>query len=102
MATLGMARKANKIVIGETLVKEIQNKKVNLVIIAVDASDNSKKMLMNKCSYYEIEYVIILSKEQMAKAINKTMVSGVGISDINLAIKFKKNMKEGDFNEKGQ
>lgn len=100
LATLGMTRKANKLFIGETLLKEISKNNINLVIIATDASDNSKKALINKCSYYKTKYVIILSKREIAKAISKSLVSGVGISDKNFAIKFENIMKVGDVNEK--
>lgn len=100
LATLGIARRANKISIGETLIKEIATKKVFLVVIASDASAGSIKMITNKCKYYNVEYVIILNKSDIARSISKSLVSAVGINDRNLAIKFKMNMKEGGFIEK--
>ena len=40
---LGLANAARKIVTGETLIKKIRAKKVSLVLIAENASENTKK-----------------------------------------------------------
>lgn len=41
--TLGLAARARKIVTGETLITKIRSNEVEFVIIASDASDNTKK-----------------------------------------------------------
>ena len=41
--TLGLAARARKIITGETLITKIRNNEVEFVIIASDASDNTKK-----------------------------------------------------------
>ena len=40
---LGLAARARKIITGETLITKIRNNEVEFVIIASDASDNTKK-----------------------------------------------------------
>lgn len=94
--TLGLARRAGKVLIGETLVRAIAKNKIHLVLIASDASDNSKKMMINKCKYYKTEYVIILTKEEMSKAISKGIVSSIGINDVNFVKKIKLDLKDGE------
>lgn len=87
---LGLANAAKKLVSGETLLKCIRNKKIKLVLIANDASQNTKKKLTDKCHYYGIEYYIIEDDSQaLSKAIGKERVA-VGISDTGFANKIKK------------
>ena len=42
---LGLAARARKIITGETLITKIRNNEVEFVIIASDASDNTKKKI---------------------------------------------------------
>ena len=102
--TLGLCKCAGKISYGETLLKDIKNKKVYLVVVANDASDNSKKRIIDKCNYYKVEYKICLSKESITKAIGRIdVVSAIGIKDYNLVKKLKENIeREGGSNEEKQ
>ena len=43
--------RARKIATGDVLLKSIRQKKVDFVIIAEDASDNTKKKYIDKCTY---------------------------------------------------
>ena len=45
---LGLANAARALVNGETLIKSISANKVELVLIANDASDNTKKKITDK------------------------------------------------------
>ena len=47
--TIGICKCANKISYGETLIKDIKNHKISLVVICTDTSDNSKKKIIDKC-----------------------------------------------------
>lgn len=54
---LGLAERAGKLISGETKVLDaIRSGKAELVILATDASDNTKKMFHDKCSSYGIPY----------------------------------------------
>ena len=101
LSTLGICACARKISYGETLLKEIKGKKVYFVVVASDASDNSKKRLIDKCTFYKCEYTVILDKESISKAIGRLdLVSAVGIKDLNLVKKLKENIeRDGGFNE---
>ena len=102
--TLGICACARKICYGETLLKEIKNKKVYCVVVASDASDNSKKKIIDKCTYYKCDYVVCLDKESITKSIGRVdLVSAVGIKDSNLVKKLKENIeREGGSSEEKQ
>ena len=104
LSTLGISACARKISYGETLLKDIKNKKVYLVVVASDASDNSKKRLIDKCDFYKCEYVVCLNKDSITKSIGRVdLVSAVGIKDYNLVKKFKENIeRDGGVNEEEQ
>ena len=99
--TLGICACARKISYGETLLKDIKNKNVYLVLVASDSSENSKKKITDKCKYYRCEYLIYSDKESISKAIGRIdVVSAVGIKDINLTKKLKENLeRDGGQNE---
>lgn len=88
--TLGLASRARKIVTGEILIKKIRANEVYFVIIANDASDNAKKKLTDKCTSYNVEYVITSNISELSKAIGKNNRVAIGIEDAG----FAKNLKE--------
>ena len=55
LSMLGLAAKAGKIVSGEfSTEKAIKSGKAFIVIVSEEASENTKKMFRDKCSFYEI------------------------------------------------
>lgn len=83
--TLGLAARARKIVTGETLITKIRSNEVDFVIIASDASDNSKKKITDKCSSYKVDYVIASTIEELSSAIGKKNRVAFGIQDAGFA-----------------
>ena len=59
---LGLANAARALVNGETLIKSISANKVELVLIANDASDNTKKKITDK---YKDSIVKLLKKKKL-------------------------------------
>lgn len=88
--TLGLANRARKVVTGETLITKIRSNEIYFVIIANDASDNTKKKLIDKCTSYDVEYVIASNINELSKAIGKNNRVALGIMDKG----FAKNLKE--------
>lgn len=89
LSLLGLASRARKVLTGDTLLKSIKQKKVELVLIANDASDNSKKRFIDKCSYYHIPCYIFSNVDCLSNAIGKDNRVCVGICDKGFAIKIK-------------
>ena len=85
LSTLGLATRARKVVTGETLITKIRSNEVDFVIIASDASDNSKKKITDKCTSYHIDYVICSTIDELSKALGKKNRVAVGIQDAGFA-----------------
>ncbi|AEB29780.1 hypothetical protein CAR_c10870 [Carnobacterium sp. 17-4] len=69
---LGMATRAGKLTTGEDLsLKEIRNQSAKIVIVATDASENTKKKVSDKCSYYEIPFIIHFTRSELSQAIGR-------------------------------
>ncbi len=91
---LGLASRAGKIVSGDdSTLLDIKKKKVFLVIVAEDASDNTKKLFKNKCTSKEIEYIFVSSKIELGQSIGKHYRAVIGIKDRNFAKKIKEIIK---------
>ena len=63
LSMLGMAAKAGKVESGEfSTERAVKKGRGRLVIVAEDASDNTKKMFTNMCKYYEVPFVVLGTK----------------------------------------
>lgn len=86
LSLVGIAKKAGRISVGESAVKDsIRFGKCGLVIIAGDASDNTKKSVINSCKYYGATYYEVGTKEEIGRAIGKGNTSSVSVNDEGLA-----------------
>ena len=56
-----------------------------LVIIAEDASDNTKKLFSDKCSSYRVPMFRYGTKEELGRAVGKDLRSSIGVCDAGLA-----------------
>ncbi|HSH24024.1 MAG TPA: YlxQ family RNA-binding protein [Massilibacterium sp.] len=87
---LGLANRARKIVSGEGLVvKEVQLKRAKLVLLAQDASENTKKKITDKCSYYHIPLLLVKDRYTLGQAIGKDARVVVAVTDDGFAKKLK-------------
>jgi ribosomal protein L7Ae-like RNA K-turn-binding protein len=79
---LGLATRAGKVVSGEFMTeKSVKEGKALLCIVAEDASDNTKKLFRDKCSYYEVSYYVFATKDELGHAIGKTTRASLAILD---------------------
>lgn len=86
----GLAMRAGYVVSGdETTMKEVKNKNLYLVIIAEDASDNTKKLFKDKCSFRNIEHYQFGNKVEIGWSIGKSPRAVLGIKDKNIALQIK-------------
>ena len=70
---LGMATRAGKLVSGDGLTtKAIQKNQAKLVVVASDASDNTKEKMQNKCKFYNVPLDISFTKDEISQAIGKS------------------------------
>ena len=81
---LGLAKKSGSLKPGEMgSIEAIKKKQCKLLIIADDASDNTKKKFINLSKNYNISNIIFGSKEEIGSSIGKEFISVVAILDSN-------------------
>ena len=90
---LGLALRARKISSGEMVLSSIRSKQASLVIIAEDASENTKKKYVDKCTFYEIPYVWIESSTILSRAIGQNNRMAVAVNDAGFAAKIQSYLK---------
>jgi ribosomal protein L7Ae-like RNA K-turn-binding protein len=85
--------RAGKLKSGEFAVLEaVRHNKAKLVIISEDASDNTKKMFSDKCSYYNVPVEFFGDKEELGHAIGKEVRTSLAITDDGFAQSIRKNL----------
>ncbi len=86
LSLLGLAMRGRNLVSGEFQTLEAVKKgSAMLVIIAGDASANTKKLFTNKCTFYEVPVREFGTKEELGRAIGRDMRSSLGVCDAGLA-----------------
>ena len=79
--TLGLANRARKILLGtELVINALPKKQIHLVLLSNEAASNTSKLVINKCNYYEVDYLIV-DDYQMNQAVGKTNIKVIGIAD---------------------
>ena len=86
LSMFGLAARAGRIASGEfqteTAVKEGT---AQLVVVAEDASDNTKKLFHDKCSFYKVPVITFGTKEELGHAIGKEFRASLAILDEGFA-----------------
>ncbi len=86
LSLLGLAQKAGKLVSGEFMTENaIKDGSARIVIVAEDASDNTKKKFSNSAAYYEIPIAIYGDKESVGHAIGKEFRASLAVTDDGFA-----------------
>lgn len=91
---LGLATKAGMTASGEFMTeKSIKDGRAHLVIVSSDASENTRKMFLNMCTYYEVPIYIFGSKEELGHAIGKEMRASLAVVDAGFSKALVKQIK---------
>lgn len=89
MNLMGLAMRAGKLITGEELtIAEIRKQKAKLVFVATDASENTRKKIKDKSSYYEVPCFELFSEAEITQMIGKPR-KVFGIMDAGFAKKIK-------------
>ena len=90
---IGLAQKAGKVVSGEFMTeKAVKLGDAALVILAEDASDNTKKKFGNMCEFYEVPFRTYAAKDYLGHAMGKELRASLAITDEGLAQAIMKKM----------
>ncbi len=83
---IGLAKRAGRLALGESPSKDaVRFGKAKLVIIAEDASDNTKKSITDSCKYYGVKFYIAATKESLGHAVGNSFNAAVAILDDGFA-----------------
>lgn len=86
LSLVGLATKAGKTVSGEfSTEKSVKQGKALLVLVADDASENTKKKFRNMCEFYEVPIYFLADKEEMGRSMGKQIRASLAIEDENFA-----------------
>ncbi len=83
---LGLATRAGKTMSGAFCTERaVKTGCADLVVVAQDASENTKKMFRDMCSYYRVPYVIYGTKGELGHAMGKEQRSSLAVTDEGFA-----------------
>ncbi len=86
VSLISLATSAGKVASGEFCTeKEVKAGRAALVIVAGDASKNTKKNFRNLCKFYAVPYCEYADKDALGHAIGKEFRASLAILDEGLA-----------------
>lgn len=95
LSLIGLATKAGKTVSGEfSTEKSVKTGKGFLVLVAEDASENTKKKFRNMCTFYEVPLYFLSDKEALGRAMGKEFRASLAVQDENFAKAIMKVLEE--------
>lgn len=94
LSLIGLATRAGRCVCGEFMTeREIKSGAAALVIVASDASENTKKMFRNMCEFYEVPIYFYADKDTLGHAMGKEFRASLAILDEGFAKGIQKQLK---------
>ena len=97
LSLLGLAARGKNLVSGEfSTEKAVKEGKAQVVIVAEYASDNTKKMFRDKCTFYDIPVYFYSDKENLGRAMGKQMRASAAVTDSGLASGIIKHLEESE------
>ncbi len=98
MLMLGLAARGRNVASGEFQTeKAIKTGAGRLVVVAEDASANTKKRFVDKCSYYGVSIFFYGTKEELGRAIGKEYRSGLAVLEKGLAKSVKDLLEKAGY-----
>lgn len=93
LSLIGLAQKAGKIASGEfSTEKAVKSGNAFCVIVALDASDNTKKNFNDMCTYYQVPIYYYGNKVSVGNAIGKEFRASLAVLDEGFAKSVAKHM----------
>lgn len=85
--------KAGKTVSGEfSTEKAVKSGKAHLVVVSEEASDNTRKMFTNQCTYYRVPICFFGRKDELGHSMGKEFRASIAIMDEGFASALVKQM----------
>ena len=94
LSLVSLATKAGKTASGEFCTeKEVKTGMAELVIVADDASANTKKKFKNMCDFYEVPIYFYGDKDTLGHAMGKEFRATLAVTDAEFAKGIKKHLE---------
>ena len=86
LSLFGLAARAGRLASGEFQTETaVKSGTAYLVVVAEDASDNTKKLFQDKCSFYKVPLITLGTKEELGHAIGKEYRASLALLDEGFA-----------------
>ncbi len=86
LSMVGLAKKARRLAAGESAVEDaVKSGKAKLVLVAADASENTRKLFTNRCTFYQVPLYFYSDKESLGRALGRDIQASVAIQDTGMA-----------------
>lgn len=97
LSMLGMAARANRIASGEFQTEHaVKSGAAQLVVVAEDASENTKKQFSNMCSFYQVRQIVYGTRESLGHSIGKEFRATLAVTDQGLADAVCRKLEKND------
>lgn len=95
LGLLGIAARAGAVVMGTERVRErIRNGDVRLVVVASDASNNSRAKVLPLLQALRLPYMVAFSRAELGAAVGKSSLSVLAVTRESLAARVAELFKE--------
>ena len=95
LSMFGLAARAGRLASGEFQTETaVKTGTACLVVVAEDASENTKKLFRDKCSFYKIPIITLGTKEELGNAIGKEFRASLAILDAGFAEAVMKKIRD--------
>lgn len=93
LSMLGIAAKSGSVQSGEfSTEKAVKCGQAKLVIVAEDASDNTKKKFQNMCEFRHIPFAVYAPKEMLGHYIGREFRASLAVTNEGIADVIKKQL----------
>ncbi len=95
LSMLGLATRSGNVVSGGFATESaVKSGKAYMVIVAEDASDNTKKKFRNMCAYYKVPIYQFGSKEVVGHSMGKQERTSLALTDAGFANSIRGYLEE--------
>jgi ribosomal protein L7Ae-like RNA K-turn-binding protein len=95
LSLISLATKAGRCASGEFLTEsETKSGRAGLVVVAEDASENTKKKFRDMCEFYDVPIIFYSDKDTLGHAMGKQFRASLAILDEGFAKGILKALKE--------
>lgn len=93
LSLLGLVKRSGGLAVGSKVLETVRNGKAEFVVIAGDASERTRKVLSDKCTFYQVPFGFVEHMEALSRAVGKSHIAAVAVTDNGFAKKISDFLK---------